>query len=115
VKSKLKTVEEYCSQYEGDVREKLEELRALVKETLPDVEEKLSWGAPCYYLDGYLLMLAVNKNDIGFYTNKETVDHFRKEAAAYRPNQKNTIALPFEAPLPKELLRKMMLFCKDNR
>ncbi len=115
MKNTVQSVDDYINGFEEPIQIQLNALRNLIKRTLPEVEEKISWGAPCYYLDGYLLMFGVNKKDIGFYTNKETVDHFRIRAAAYRPNKKNTIAIPFDAPLPEELLRDMMLFCKDNR
>ncbi len=115
MKNTPQSVDEYISSFNEPIRTQLEALRKLIKRTIPNVEEKISWGAPCYYLNGYLLMFSANKNDIGFYTNKETVDHFRIRASAYRPNKKNTIAIPFEEALPEELLRDMILFCRDNR
>ena len=46
---KFLTVDEYIASYPNDIQAQLNELRTIIKNTSPEIEEKLSWGAPTYY------------------------------------------------------------------
>lgn len=109
-KQEIQTVEAYIESFPDDTAQKLRELRALVMECVPDVEEKLSWGAPTYYLDGYLLQFAAYQKHIGFYTTPAVIQHFASELLSYETNKKNTMKLPLSFPLPMKLLKRMILF-----
>ena len=41
---KPKTVDEYIAAQEEDVRSRLEEVRAVIREAIPDAEERISWS-----------------------------------------------------------------------
>lgn len=103
-------VEAYIEGFPADTAHKLRELRALIMECVPDVEEKLSWGASTYYLDGYLLQFAAYQKHIGFYTTPAVLQHFESELLTYETNKKNTMKLPLFSPLPTELLKRMILY-----
>lgn len=113
-KCPFSNVEEYLASFDGETRELLGELRNLIKETVPEAEEKLSWGMPAYYQKGFLVQFAGFKNHIGFYTNQTTIQHFKAELKGYKTNAKNTTQLPLDRPLPRELIRKMILFRLDE-
>ena len=46
---KPKTVDEYIAAQEEDVRSRLEEVRAVIREAIPDAEERISWSMPTYW------------------------------------------------------------------
>lgn len=106
----MKTVDEYINDFENPIKDQLIILRNIIKETIPDVEEKLSWGAPTYYYHGYLIQFAGYKKHIGFYTTPSTIEKFKEELKGYKTNSKNTTQFPIDKPLPTELIKKMILF-----
>lgn len=109
-KSPFQTVDEYIASYSGDVRERLERMRAIIRSSAPQAEERLSWGAPCYYLNGFLVQFAAAKKHIGFYSSPEAIGRFAEELAEYETNQKNTVRLPLNKPLPEALVVAMTRF-----
>ena len=64
-KSPFQTVDEYVASYSGEVRERLECMRALIRAAVPEAEERLSWGAPCYYLNGFMVQFAAEQAPSG--------------------------------------------------
>lgn len=44
------TVDEYIAQFPDHVQQILIRIRAVIKETAPEAEEKISYGMPGYYL-----------------------------------------------------------------
>lgn len=109
-KCPFESVEEYLNSFEGETLEKLGRIRQLILETAPNAEEKLSWGMPAYYQKGFLVQFAGFKKHIGFYTNPTTIQHFKEDLKDFKTNEKNTMQLPLNRPLPEDLLKKMILF-----
>ena len=103
-------VDAYIDSFQGETREKLLCMRRLIRETVPDAVEKLAWGMPAYYQKGFLVQFAGFQKHIGFYTNPSTLQHFKTELQGFSTNDKNTMRIPLEEPLPMDLLRKMILF-----
>lgn len=104
------TVDEYLTSFEGPRQRTLLQLRSLIFETVPGVEEKLSWGAPTYYLGGYLVQFAGYAGHIGFYTSPATLAHFQEALTPYPTNHKNTTQFSWNDPLPVSLIRDMLCF-----
>jgi uncharacterized protein YdhG (YjbR/CyaY superfamily) len=50
-----KNVDEYIAQAPIEAQEKLQELRAMIKATAPEAEERISYGMPYYYYEGRLV------------------------------------------------------------
>lgn len=63
---RAKDVDEYIASAEKEARPKLEELRKLIKSTIPKADEKISWGVPFYWYHGALAGFAPYKNHISF-------------------------------------------------
>lgn len=107
-KCEFQNVEEYIVSFDQETAAKLSRLRELIMQCVPDVEEKLAWGAPTYYHNGYLLQFAGNKKHIGFYVTPTVLTSFKEELQGYKTNEKNTLQLPLDQPLPEELLCKII-------
>lgn len=114
-KQTIQTVEAYIESFPKDTKVLLMQIRGLIRECVPCVEEKMSWGAPTYYLDGYLLQFAAYQKHIGFYTTPAVMKHFEAELQAYETNDKNTLKLSLSSPLPEDLLKKMILFRVEEK
>lgn len=104
------TVDEYINSFYQQIQINLIKLRKIIKETAPEAQEKISWGVPTYFQDGFLVQFAAYKKYIGFYTSPQTIEAFKTELANYKTNNKNTVQFMFEQELPVELIKKMVLF-----
>ena len=104
------TVDEYINSFYQQIQINLIKLRKIIKETAPEAQEKISWGVPTYFQDGFLVQSAAYKKHIGFYTSPQTIEAFKTELANYKTNNKNTVQFMFEQELPVELIKKMVLF-----
>ena len=103
-------VDDYIAGFEAPVRERLEAVRSLVLETAAGCSEKLAWGAPTYYLNGYLLQFAAYKKHLGFYTTPATLEHWKEALSGYKTNEKTTVQFPHNPELPLDLMTEMILF-----
>lgn len=103
------TVEQYVKQFPEATQNKLNRFRSMILACCPDVEEKISWGAPTYYYRGYLLQIAAYQKHIGFYTSPEVIALFRDALSTYKTNHKNTMQIPIDQELPEALIKDMIL------
>lgn len=107
---KPKTVDEYIASQEEDVRSKLEEVRALIREAIPDAEERISWSMPTYWKGRNLIHFAASKKHIGIYPGGEATTVFAEELTGIDVS-KGTIRLPYTRELPAELIAKIAKWC----
>ena len=101
-----KSVDAYIKAAPEDIRPKLAHLRKIVRNTVPDADEGISYGMPYYKWNGALAGFASFKNHIGFFPGA-IVQDFADELAAYKTS-KGTVQLPLDRPLPVRLIRKML-------
>jgi uncharacterized protein YdhG (YjbR/CyaY superfamily) len=104
-----KTIDDYISGFPEDIRGKLEEIRTVIRKAAPQAEETISYGMPAFKLNGVLVYFAAFKDHIGFFPTASGVSHFQKELKAYDIS-KGTIRLPLDAPLPLDLINKIVEF-----
>lgn len=116
IKTKPRDIDEYIERFPGDTRKSLEELRAIIKKTVPLAEETISYGMPAFNLNGhYLVYFAAYKNHIGLYPVPGGNKEFEKDFAAYVTSGKGTIQFPLDKPVPLELVTKIVKFrVKEN-
>lgn len=104
----IKTVDEYIVKAPAEMREKLEELRELILKTVPHAEEKISYSMPYYGYKGRLVYFAHAQNHLGLYLMPPTIAEHRDELREYKTST-STIQLPLYKPLPKALIKKLIL------
>lgn len=103
------SIDEYISQFPGEVQERLRELRRVIREAAPDAEEKLSYRMPAFVLHGNLVYFAAFKNHIGFYPTSSGIEAFKAELAGFK-GAKGSVQFPLDKPLPYELISRIVRF-----
>jgi uncharacterized protein YdhG (YjbR/CyaY superfamily) len=106
-------VEEYISGFPGDIQKYLSEMRSVIKETVPEAEETISYSMPAYKLNGVLVYFAAFKNHIGFYPTSSAIKEFKNELTAYK-SARGSIQFPLGNPLPLDLVAKIVRFRKEE-
>ena len=107
--SKPKDVDSYIANSEREARPKLEELRKIIKSTIPKVEEGISWGVPFYKYYGALAGFAAYKNHVsfGFADVLQSEDRKMLEEKGYITGKK-TIQIKFDKKVPTTAIKKIL-------
>lgn len=108
-KKKPATVDDYIAAAPQAAREKLHEIRSILKKVAPKATETLKWGQPVLEEGRILFSYAAHKSHLSFTPTGPAMESFQKELAAFKTG-KDTIQFPYDKPLPKTLIRKIALF-----
>lgn len=108
-KNKPKTVEEYIEAAPKEAREKLQELRTILKKVAPDATEALKWGSPVLEGKRILFAYAAYKSHMNFMPTGPALEPFKEELKEYKTG-KDSIQFPYDKPLPKELIQKIAAY-----
>lgn len=107
---KPRTVDEYIFAQEEAVQPRLREVRNVIKEAIPEAEERISWSMPTFWKGRNIIHFAASKGHLGLYPGDEAVEAFQEELAGLRVS-KGTIRIPWSAPLPAELIGRIARWC----
>jgi uncharacterized protein YdhG (YjbR/CyaY superfamily) len=102
----IKNVDEYLAKQPEKNRVALEKLRVIIRNLIPEAEEKISYGMPMYKFHGMLVGFAGYKNHLGFYPGA-IVGKFAEELKDFKIS-KGTIQFGVDKPIPKELLTRII-------
>lgn len=105
-KTKASTVDEYIAAAPEAARPMLEELRALLKSIAPDARESIKWGNPVLEGKRILFSYSAHKDHINFMPTGPSLEPFKEELKEYKLGQ-DTMQLPYDKPLPIELIRRI--------
>jgi uncharacterized protein YdhG (YjbR/CyaY superfamily) len=108
-KIEARNIDEYIAAFPKDVQVKLSEIRDVIKKAAPKAEEAIKYGIPTYVLYGNLVHFGGFKNHLGFYPAPQGIEEFKKELASYK-GSKGAIQFPYDRPLPKSLITKIVKF-----
>lgn len=103
------TVDKYISGYPPVIREKMKKIRALIKKTVPQAEESISYQMPAYKLNGILIYFAGHAKHIGLYPMTSAISAFKDELKDYKTSR-GTIQFPHDKPLPLHLIKDIITF-----
>jgi uncharacterized protein YdhG (YjbR/CyaY superfamily) len=110
LKNRFETIDEYIATFPRNVRDILEELRRIIRESAPKSEETISYGIPTFDLNGkHLVHFAAYKNHIGFYPTSSGITRFKKELSSYELSR-GTARFPINEPIPFDLIRKIVKY-----
>jgi uncharacterized protein YdhG (YjbR/CyaY superfamily) len=103
---KFTTVDEYFAAASPEVRPILEEIRELVKRTMPDAQETISYQMPAFRLKRVFFFYAAFKQHIGIYPPLSDDDPLAAELLPYR-GEKGNLKFPLSQPIPYALIARI--------
>jgi uncharacterized protein YdhG (YjbR/CyaY superfamily) len=103
------TVDAYIGSFPKPVAGKLKQMRAIIRQTIPDAEEVISYKMPGYRKTRILVWFAGYQRHIGFYPGADGIAAFRDYFEQYKYS-KGAVQFPLDQPLPEDLIKKMILF-----
>jgi uncharacterized protein YdhG (YjbR/CyaY superfamily) len=113
-KDEPRDVDAYIAGFPAEVQEKLQGIRAIIREAAPEAEETIKYKMPTYILKGNLVFFAGYKKFISLYPAPQGGAEFNKSVAVYRA-EKSTLQFPLDEPIPYGLIAEIVRFrVKEN-
>ena len=110
MRDEVTTLDEYIASFPPDIQEKLQDIRAVIRKSVPDAEEAFRYGMPTFRLDGHnLVHFAAFKDHLSFFPTASGVETFREELSSYKLS-KGTIRFPPDKPVPLDLVERIARF-----
>lgn len=107
--TKIDEVTDYFAKYESDKIERLETIRTLIHENIPEVNEKMWAKVPCFYTDKKSIVIRVFSDHINFIA--DTVVQYRDELLEYKITPKGMLQIYDDQELPLSILKKIICTC----
>jgi len=109
-RSTATSIDEYIAEFPAETREKLQDIRALIRTTAPDATESIAYAIPTFDLNGrHLVHFAAFQKHIGLYPTPSGMVAFSKELEPYKSG-KGSAQFPLDQPLPMDLIRRIVEF-----
>ncbi|MCA9735932.1 MAG: DUF1801 domain-containing protein [Saprospiraceae bacterium] len=105
---KADNIDQYIALFSPEVQKRLSEIREMVHEQVPGVEETIKYNMPTFFLQGNLLHFAAYKNHIAMYPAPGGDSALAKEIEPYIKG-KSTLQFPLKNDLPYDLIRKIII------
>ncbi len=109
VKSGLRSIDEYIAAFPEEIRARLEEVRAAIRDAAPEAAERISYQMPTFALHGNLVHFAAHRNHIGFYPAPSGIEAFKDELSGYETS-KGAVQFPLSEPIPLDLISRIVRF-----
>jgi uncharacterized protein YdhG (YjbR/CyaY superfamily) len=104
----MNEVELYISQFKPEIQSRLEILRQLFFEVLPDTEESIRYEMPAFKVGKHHLYFAAYKKHIGFYPVYGLTE-IEEEVPEYKAKKtKDSLHFMLDKSLPIELIKKII-------
>jgi uncharacterized protein YdhG (YjbR/CyaY superfamily) len=104
--AEIRTVDDYIEAQSSDAQRRLREMRAVIREAVPDANEVISYGMPTYKVGGRRVHFAAAKGHCALYG--AALDAVGDELRPYK-TLKGTVQFPLDTPIPRELVRRLVL------
>ncbi|MEY3647636.1 MAG: hypothetical protein RLZ13_521 [Bacteroidota bacterium] len=100
---KPNSIPEYFSWFTPEIQAKLQQMREILQQALPEAEEVISYHMPAFKTTEMLVYYAAAKSHLGFYPTSSGVVNFKEELAGY-VTSKGAIQFPYREDLPEQLI-----------
>ena len=107
------TVEEYIDAASPEARPHLRHMYRILRGVAPDGTDAIKWGVPVFWDRRVLFGFAAYKAHLSFGPWAAAIEHFSKELGVYKTG-KGTMQIPYDQPIPEDLVRRMAEYCIDE-
>lgn len=107
--SSAKTVDEFVAEAPAEARPVLEQIRTVVKQAVPDVDETMGYGKPYYKYYGWMTGVTLYTKHLGveIWGGLSDKDREELEALGYKSGSKN-FQIHYDQAVPVELLTRLV-------
>ena len=100
------TITEYIQTAPRHGQPHLRRLYAILKSVAPDAEEAIKWGTPFFVEPRFVFAFSAHKAHLNFAPSPAALKAFREELEEHQTTR-NFLQVPYNEPLPEDLIRKI--------
>jgi uncharacterized protein YdhG (YjbR/CyaY superfamily) len=100
-------VDQYITKFPNAIKEKLEQVRSIIKSEAPQLTEGLKWGNLAYSNDTIMFILAGYKNHIGLHVTKTTITVLKDKLTDFETTA-GSVQFPVDKPIPAGLVKEIL-------
>lgn len=104
------TIAEYIQAAPPEGHKHLKRLYTILKKAAPKAEEAIKWGNPFFVEPRFVFAFSAHKKHLSFAPMAQSLEAFREELKAYQ-STKNFLKVPYDAPLPEDLITRIAEHC----
>ena len=108
-----KTIDDYIARQPEQCQPYLNAVREAIRAAIPEAEERISWSMPTFRKKHNIISFACFKYHIGLYPGPEAVKEFSEQLMDFK-TAKGAIHLPYDKPLPVELIKAIAKWCYET-
>ncbi len=115
-KTDFKTIDEYQSGFPAAVRERMQQIREIIKEVAPEAEEVISYQIPAFKMGkNFLIYYSAYAKHISLSSpwSKAFLTEFETALKKLKVSR-SAIQFPHDQPLPLALIKRMVKFRKKE-
>lgn len=114
-KTNYQTIEEYHEVFNGETLGRMNTIRKIIHEVVPDAEECISYQIPCIKYNGYLIYYCAFPKHISLSHPFSAAfwEHFAADLEGYKTS-KSVIQIPTDKPFPEKLIKDIVEFRKQE-
>ena len=94
---------DYIAQQREDIQPLLRQVRATIRQELPDAIERIAWQMPSFWQVKYVIHFAAFKNHLGIYPGDLSLLPFEDRLVGYS-RTKGAIQFPYDKPIDFALI-----------
>jgi uncharacterized protein YdhG (YjbR/CyaY superfamily) len=111
---KINAIDEYIKQFPENVKERLNIIRTIIRDTASEAIETISYSMPAFKLKKIIIYFSAHKSHIGLYPGAAAIIEFKNKLKDYKTS-KGAIQLPYDKPIPTDLIKQIVNFNIKNR
>ena len=113
VHTNINPIKKYIAEQDETIRPRLEDVYKVISDTMPNAEERISWGMPTFWERRNIIHFAAAKKHIGLYPGPEAIEFFADRLQDYKTS-KGAIQLPNNKELPLDLIKDIARWCYER-
>lgn len=106
-------IDQYLAYQPAEISEKLQQIRQIIRNVLPEATESFSYQMPSFDYYGKLAYYAAFKEHYSFFVMPDVLKVFKDKLKNYSLS-KSAIRIPSGEPVPESLIREIVAFAAQS-
>lgn len=109
----METIDTYIAAQDETIRPILEQVRAAIRDVLPDAQERISWRMPTFWKKQNIIHFAAHQKHLGIYPGDKAIEHFSDRIQPYK-SSKGAVQFPYDQEIPLALIQDIARWCYNT-
>jgi uncharacterized protein YdhG (YjbR/CyaY superfamily) len=104
----MSVIDEYLEKVSAPQKAELERIRTIVKQTVPEAEEVISYGMPGFkYKKKYLVGFAAFQDHLSLFPTATPIEAIKEKLSGFQLS-KGTIQFTIDNPIPEAIIQELV-------